>query len=430
LTGACAQPPLPVVTPAQIPALLTEAREHPQNAGVRFRLAAALAAADRCDTAVVVAEAGRVMAPKNALAPLIIGSCQERAGRYDLAVATYDDFTALYPTAAGAPTVRAKSQLALRAGAEATARAALASETELAHQAPEAGTLAVLPLVIAGDSSVQPLSRGLAELITTDLAVIRTLRLLERLQIGTLLDELQLGEGQRADPATAARVGRLLRAERMVQGVATIPPRGTVQLSASVVTPAGVVRSLSPVTGAFTALLDLEKQLVFDLAAQLGVQLTPAERERVLRQGPRNLAAFLAYSAGLEAMDRGDYSAAARHFNAAVRADPSFQGAQQGQEAAQAAPGAQQAGATPGGLVTVVEAMQQVTTPPSIAAGGALGSAGRDLAPSLGDAVTQASGGSATGVGATERQVTTESRGISSIASATAIIHIIFQRPP
>src|SRR2546425_12094967 len=72
--------------------------------------------------------------------------------------------------------------------------------------------------------------------------LFRSLRLLERLQIGVLLDELKLGQSERADPATAARVGRLLRAERMVQGTATIPSRGPVQISASVVTGTGVVR--------------------------------------------------------------------------------------------------------------------------------------------------------------------------------------------
>jgi len=51
----------------------------------------------------------------------------------------------------------------------------------------------------------------------SDLAMIRSLRLLERIQVGALLDELKLGQSGRADPSTAARVGRLLRAERMVQ---------------------------------------------------------------------------------------------------------------------------------------------------------------------------------------------------------------------
>src|SRR5205807_8987373 len=110
-----------------------------------------------------------------------------------------------------------------------------------------AATVAVLPVLVAGDSTYRPLSRGLAELITTDLAYIRTLKLLERLQIGVLLDELKLGTSERADPATAARVGRLLRAERMVQGSVTIPSggAGSVQLTASVVTGAGVGRHVA-----------------------------------------------------------------------------------------------------------------------------------------------------------------------------------------
>src|SRR5439155_539697 len=83
-----------------------------------------------------------------------------------------------------------------------------------------------------------------------------------------------------------ARVGRLLQAERMVQGTATIPPippsgAATIQLSATVVTTAGVVRPVGQVTGPFRQLLALEKQVVFDLAGQLGIALTEAERQQI-----------------------------------------------------------------------------------------------------------------------------------------------------
>ncbi len=423
--GACTHGPAPgAVTPAEIPALLAQAQQRPQDAPLRFRLAAALAAAGRCDTAAVVVRAAQLLAADNVVGPLVVGSCQESAGRYDLAVVTYNDFVAQHATAAGLAAVRARAQLALRAGAEQTARQALAHEAELAQQPPAPSTLAVLPLVIAGDSSVQPLARGLAELITTDLAVIRTLRLLERLQIGTVLDELKLAESARVDPATAARVGRLLRAERMVQGVAAIPPQGTMRLSASVVTGTGVVRSAGAVTGPFKSLLGLEKELVFDLSGQLGIQLTPSERERILKQGPRNLAAFLAYSEGLDAMDRGDYAAAAQRFGAAAHADPSFSAAKDGQEAAQATPAAQQTAANVGGVVTVVEAAEPAT-------GGALGSATTDVAPSISDVLAQTTGSATTtGTTTTQQQVTSASQGVSTIVSASGTLIIIFRRPP
>lgn len=402
VVGACARTPRPAsVTPAT-----------PSD---RFRLAAELAAAGRCDTASVVVAAAQPLAPSDVRGPLVLGACQEQAGRFDDAITTYNAFAAEHPGARGVTTLRAKAQLALRRAAEQTARQALAREAELGQQPPQAATVAVLPLVIAGDSSVQPLSRGLAELITTDLAHIRSLRLLERLQIGTLLDELKAGQSERADPATAARVGRLLRAERMVQGTAIIPPNesATMQLSATVVTGAGVVRPVGQVTGPFRQLLALEKQVVFDLAGQLGIALTEAERQEILRQGPKSLAAFLAYSRALEDLDRGDYGAAARHFGAAAHADPSFQAARQGQETAVAMPAEQESG--PGGIVTLAEA-------------GLLATTTLDVVPATGDVIAQV-GGPASGTPTIDRHLTPEALGLPSIVSVTSGIVIIFRRP-
>ena len=402
VVGACARTPRPgSVTPAA-----------PSD---RFRLASELAAAGRCDTAGVVVAAAQPLAPTDVRGPLVLGACQEQAGRFDDAVAIYNTFAAEHPGARGVAALRAKAQIALRRAAEQTARQALAREAELAQQPPQAATVAVLPLVIAGDSSVQPLSRGLAELITTDLAQIRSLRLLERLQIGTLLDELKAGQTERADPATAARVGRLLRAERMVQGTATIPrsEAATMQLSATVVTGAGVVRPVGQVTGPFRQLLALEKQVVFDLAGQLGIALTEAERQEILRQGPKSLAAFLAYSRALEDLDRGDYGAAARHFGAAAHADPSFQAARQGQETAAAMPAGQESGS--GGIVTLAEA-------------GLLATTTLDVVPATGDVIAQA-GGPVSGTPTIDRHLTPEALGLPSIVSVTSGIVIIFRRP-
>jgi hypothetical protein len=259
---------------------------------------------------------------------------------------------------------------------------------------------------------------------------VRTLRLLERVQIGVLLDELKLGETERVDPATAARVGRLLRAERMVQGTASIPTGGPVQLSAAVVTGAGVVRPVGQVTGPFPRLLELEKQVVFDLAAQLGIELTEAERQRILSQGPKSLAAFLAYSQGLDDLDRGDYAGAARNFGAAAQADPSFQAAQQDRQAAAAAPAVQQA--TGGDIVTVVDAVERSTaaTEPvgGTGASGLLSAGARDVAPTVGDAV--ATVGVPTGAATIDRQLTPEALGLPSILSVANGITIIFKRPP
>jgi hypothetical protein len=254
----------------------------------------------------------------------------------------------------------------------------------------------------------------------SDLAMVRSVHLLERIQIGALLDEMKLGASGRADPTTAARVGRLLRAERMVQGVAVITVNGPVRMSATVVRGDGTVRSGAQVSGTFKQLLDLEKQLVFGLTTQLGIQLTEAERQRILRQGPKNLAAFLAYSQGLEALDRGDYRAAATAFSAAVRADPSFQQAHEQQQAAEAAPAVQ---ATPGDVVTVVEAVSQITTPAEPASLGALQQVTSDVSQTITDVTGQS------GLTSTLSHPTSESQGLTNVVQTFGVIRIIFRLP-
>src|SRR5713101_6626365 len=114
LVVACGGPRPGPVTPAAIPALKAKAAQQPRNAQIQFRLAAALMAAGRCDTAVVVANAGQMLAPGEALGAMVIGGCQEKDGRYDLAYATYTDFGNRYPQARGVAAVRALGQLALR----------------------------------------------------------------------------------------------------------------------------------------------------------------------------------------------------------------------------------------------------------------------------------------------------------------------------
>ena len=413
-------PRLRPVTAAEIPTLKAQATQQPRNAQIRFRLAAALMAAGQCDSAVVVANAGQMLAPAEALGAMVVGGCQEKDGRYDLAFATYTDFANRYPQAHGIAAVRALAQLALRTQATQTAKLALARESTLTSLAPEPSTIAVLPLTIAGDSSLQPLSRGLAELMVSDLAMVRSLRLLERIQIGALLDEMKLGQSGRADSSTAARVGRLLRAERMVQGVAAITQNGPVRMSATVVRADGTVRSGARANGTFRQLLDLEKQLVFGLATELGIQLTDAERQRILRQGPKNLVAFLAYSQGLEAMDRGDYRAAAGAFAAAVRSDPSFQAAREHQQAAEAAPAVQ---ASPGDVVTVVEAAAQLTTPTEPASLGALQQTTNEVSQTISSTLGQA------GISSVASHPTNESQGVTNVVQTFGVIRIIFRLP-
>jgi hypothetical protein len=224
-------------------------------------------------------------------------------------------------------------------------------------------TLAVLPLVISGDSAYQPLSRGLAQIITSDLGLLQAFQMVERLNVNALMQEMQLAESGSVDVSTAARVGRLLRAGRMVQGLAAIPLEGDVRLEASVVLQNGDVLAPPAETGRLQDLLRIEKNIVVGIAGQLGYRLSDAEMQLILENGTQNLAAFLAYSRGLVAEDAGDFAAAAAHFTEAVREDPGFTQAAEEFQAAVVAEEVQEA--APAEVMAV--ASQPVEPPPAVA---------------------------------------------------------------
>jgi tetratricopeptide (TPR) repeat protein len=322
------------VSPNEIPALERRLAEAPNDGDALLRYSAALYAAGRCDSALVVARRGIAAKPQDALGPLVTGQCLERERQFGDALEVYGVYLTSNADRPGAAAVQARQQSARRQLAVATARDALAREAELAQTPAEPSTVAVLPVQIAGDSTYQPLSRGLAELITVDLALLQRFRMVERLEVGALLNEMQLSQSGRVDPATAVRVGRMLRAGRMVQGFASIPLSGTSRFEAAVVLDDGELTAPAREDGPVKDLLRMEKRIVVEVARQLGYELSAAELQLVLENGTQNLAAFLAYSRGLVAEDRGDHRAAAAYYAEAVRDDPDFAIARDGYQAA------------------------------------------------------------------------------------------------
>jgi hypothetical protein len=207
-----------------------------------------------------------------------------------------------------------------------------------------------------------------------------------------------------------------------VEGLASIPPKGDVRLEASVVQSSGEVTAPQAATGQLRDLLKLEKQVVVGLAGALGYQLSEAERRQILENGTQNLAAFLAYSRGLEAADAGNYARAAAYFGAAVRADPRFTAAQQQYQSAsvsgdvQSAPPTQAAASEAPSLGNEPVDDQLIT-------------AAQDIAPTLSDKnaaqTSQAQQSVTTAAAAPSATVTNQ----GTPTTSTGTIHIFFRLP-
>ncbi len=327
------------IQPADIAALEAQLAQHPEAPALALRLAKAYYAAGR------FAEARRAVAtalqrdPTNGEGQSYLGFVYEGLVQYDSARAVYTRLLASKPDKIVHRLLAGRLVILTRKELQFAARQAIAREALLAQTPPDPNTVAVMPFRYTGrDSTLRPLERGLAALVVTDLSRVRRLKLVERARLQTLLDELLLAESGRVDPATGARSGRLVGAAQVVQGQFSTEPTAKVRVDATVVraTDAQVAATGSN-TDQLRALFDIEKAVVFQLLDKLGITLTPAERTAISERPTRDIQAFLLYSRGLEAEDRGDFAVAASAFREAAQRDPGFQAAAEQAAASQAA---------------------------------------------------------------------------------------------
>lgn len=312
----------------------------PGAAAVHRSLGIALYKAGRYPEArTALAEAARLDA-RDGTTSLYLGLTAEQQGDFAAARSAYAGYLK------HGRTRRLRAQLEKRLAAlhrreiEAAAKLAVANEATLGQVPGNPRVVAVMPFRFAGtDSSLQPLERGLAELVTTDLARSAQLTVVERARMQAMLDEIALQQGAGAEGEVPVRAGRLLRAGRIVQGGLLQVGGDALRVDAAVVdVPTSEAVGRAAENDQLHALLDLEKRLVLDLFDDLGVTLTAAERRAIEERPTRSMAAFLAYSRGLMDEDAGRFDAASRHFQDAYQIDPRFSiAAQRGASAASAA---------------------------------------------------------------------------------------------
>ena len=70
----------------------------------------------------------------------------------------------------------------------------------------------------SGLEQYNPLSKGLADMLITDLSNVKSIQIVEREKLESLLKEIDLGEGKFIDESTAQKLGKGLGASYMLTG--------------------------------------------------------------------------------------------------------------------------------------------------------------------------------------------------------------------
>jgi tetratricopeptide (TPR) repeat protein len=203
------------------------------------------------------------------------------------------------------------------------AKQAVAEEAKLRAARPRPGTVAVFYFKdLSPDARFRPLQKALAMMIITDLGQVRSLQVVERLQVQSLLAEMQLGQTGIVEARTAPRAGRFLGAESLIVG--TFEP-GSLLIKTSVASTSkqNVVGSFS-LKGEQQEFFDLQKEIVSNVLKLLRVSLSPEEQRLVGKYQTHNFKAVTYFGQGLDALDAGKWKEAKNLFQKAVSEDPGF----------------------------------------------------------------------------------------------------------
>jgi tetratricopeptide (TPR) repeat protein len=379
----------------------------PTSAPVNRSLGIAYYKATRYPEARAALETAARLDPRDGTTSLYLGLTDEALDDLSGAKAAYSSYIQFGRTS------RVRSQLQSRLAAltrreiAADAKLAVRQEATLSTQPGNPRTVAVMPLRFSGaDTTLKPLERGFADLLTTDLARSSQLTLVERSRMQALLDEIKLQQAGATEASSNVRAGKLVRAGRVVQGAILQVGASNIRVDAAVVdVPTSQVQGSAQQTDQLEQVFSIEKKLALDLFTQLGVTLTVAERQQIEQRPTRSMQAFLAYSRGLTAEDEGRYDDASRFFNQAVRIDPGFGAAQsKSQEARAASAGAtvnaasvevSLKGTSEGAVITA--AQQGSPTPASPGTGGLTGTAQNTANDVNGSTASAATGSASTG---------------------------------
>jgi tetratricopeptide (TPR) repeat protein len=264
--------------------------------------------------------------PEDDQAVYYIASCYEGVFEFGRAIQYYRRYNELTVFGEYKSIVEARIKILFRQQMQIEAKKALVEESQLDVSSIPINTIAVLYFENKGSMrSLDPLQKGIAEMMITDFSKVKSVRVVERIRLQKLMEELNFGETGLVDEKSAPRLGKLLGAFRLVKGTFFDLTKEKMRIDAFVAkSRTGELDGITDVSGNMADFFRLEKDLVFKILDELKIRLTDEERESILEVPTENFFAFLQYSQGIDYEDNGLYAMAIQSYSNAIQADPKF----------------------------------------------------------------------------------------------------------
>ncbi len=300
--------------------------ENPKDLSATLKLGAALRCNGEYDRAVDLLSGTLATDSSNSALVIGLGLSYEGLSRFDRAEALYERFLEVYPEDPRSSEIRGRLVYANSERIRREVEEALKNEESLAMSSDGSPTVGVLPFTFSESApdSIRPLGRGLSAAVMYDLSLLGGIRTVERLRLNYVLEELDLVRTGLIDASQSARLGRLAGATHLVECQLSYAVEIIALQSALVDVEMAHFKPTFGAQDMVQKIMKLQKELTFAIIDSLDISITPEERNALREIKAASFDAFLAYSFGIEELDRGNYEAANDQFRKAAALDPGY----------------------------------------------------------------------------------------------------------
>lgn len=178
---------------------------------------------------------------------------------------------------------------------------------------------------LAKKQEMDPLRKGLADMLITELSKIQQLQVIERSQLQKIMEEMALGQSGMIDQSTAQQVGKLLGAQTLLLGSFMHMLDCKMRVDVRIVkVETGLTLKAEEVTDKPKKLYEIVKKLAAKVAKDLDVKILSADSKRLSQIENKSFDAALYYAKGLEYEDAGDIVNAKKMYQKALKFNKNF----------------------------------------------------------------------------------------------------------
>jgi len=176
----------------------------------------------------------------------------------------------------------------------------------------------------SGDKSYDPLIKGLADMLISDLSNIESIKMVEREKLDALLKEIDLGGSKFINSETAQKMGKGLGAQFILTG-SFIVMGDAFRVDARLINVEnGEIVFSKAVDGNKDTFFDIEKELANEIISKLELSVSKQTLSAMEESGTRSYDAYYYWTVGNGFFQEAQYDSAMVYYEKSLSHDPNF----------------------------------------------------------------------------------------------------------